>query len=147
MNKVWSQTLNAKFYIYNCCQSSALPCSTREANAQEICISPLILSVEYLLCLQHFWARTQTFSQSWYSRRGKYIFTSTIWVVIGKALALTSCLVTLVIFHFNDQSTKHSKLYSRRQPCFSCEVIRVLNRHSFFFFSFSMAKESTLKLS
>lgn len=68
-----------------------------------------------------------------YSRRGKHIFTSAIWILIGKALALTSCLVTPIIFHSSDLSKTHSKLYSRRQPWFFCKVIRVLNRHSFFF--------------
>lgn len=68
-----------------------------------------------------------------YSRRGKHIFTSAIWILIGKALALTSCLVTPIIFHSSDLSKTHSKLYSGRQPWFFCKVIRVLNRHSFFF--------------
>lgn len=133
LNKVWSQTLNAKFYIYNavivilphCPPAPERPMHKRSAFHHRF--------YQLSACCAHSIFEQEHRLYHIYSRRGKHIFTSTIWILIGKALALTSCLVTPIIFHSSDLSKTHSKLYSRRQPWFFCKVIRVLNRHSFFF--------------
>lgn len=117
------------------CHSSVLSSSVRDQCIRDLCFAVRLISWVLAVLTAFLTTSTQTLPQSWNPSNGKYIFTYVISTLIGKALAQSSCLITLpqVIFCLNDRASAHSKLYSRRQPCFFCEIIRVLDRHSWFF--------------
>lgn len=116
-NKFWSQTLNAKFHVHNI-ELMSLFCTLVQCQTHQS-IKDLLFTIRFVsrafAVLTAFLTKKAGFTPD----RGKCIFTNAISILISKALALTSCLVTLsqVIFHSTDQAAAHSKLYSRRQPC------------------------------
>lgn len=137
-NKFWSQRLNVKLFIYITEPTSffwtILQCQ-RDQFIRDLGLTVRLISWVLAVLTAFLTTNTQTLPQSRNSSRMKCIFTDAISTLIGKALAQTSCLVILpqVIFRLNDQASAHNKLCSRRQPCFFCEIVSVLDRHSWFF--------------
>lgn len=130
-NRFWSQRLKAKLYIHHRADVILLdrpPVSERPIHQRCVfhCQALGVLAV-----LAAFLATsTEALPRSCNPGKGQCIFTHIISASIGKPLAQTSCLV---IFRLTDQASPHRELYSRRQSCFSCEMIRVPDRHSWFF--------------